>query len=116
MSEAEGMVMGYYVIRTKEEKDKKAWIDETFEFPGGGIIQTKSGLDFTNCRNLIRLPDNLKAKGNLSIGGCMGLTRLPNELEVEGCLYLSSGLNEQVKRDAEKLDREGKIKNRTMYC
>jgi len=78
-------------------------------------LQVKMGLMLEECTSLISLPNNLKVKGDLVLFGCTSLTSLPAELEVEKNLDLSKNLNEQVKKDALRLKKEGKIKGEIKY-
>ena len=55
------------------------------------------------------IPDNLHIK-TLGIIACHSLTKLPDGLVVGDTLSISSDANEQVKQDAERLHREGKIR------
>jgi len=116
------------------EKDKKVmekeWIDRNVIFPGNGKIKFKTDFALPGCTELTELPDELSVGGALLLRGCTGLTGLPKGLSVEGNLdlagctgltklpeglsvsensYLSVNLNEQVKKDAERLKKEGKI-------
>jgi len=113
------------------KKDKK-WIDETFIFPGSGRIETERDLEIYGLKSLTHLPSGLHVGGDLDLSGCTSLTELPSGLHVgallilsdctsltslpEGLevardLILSSNLHEQVKKDAERLKNEGKIKD-----
>ena len=88
----------------------KECIEEIFTFPGGGKIRAKYELDLFCYSELNRLPDGLSVDGDLSLYGCTGFKKLPDDLSVDGDLYLSPDLNEQVKKDAERLKAEGKIR------
>jgi len=72
-------------------------------------------LDLRDCTGLTKLPEGLKVGRDLNLVGCTGLTSLPNDLEIENHLGLSPNLNEKVKRDAERLKSEGKIKGEIQY-
>ena len=122
-------------VAESAKKDKE-WIDETFTFPGSGKIEVGGYLDLMNCTSLTSLPDNLSIgvylylsdctsltilPDNLSVGdnlnliNCTSLTTLPDNLSVEEDLYLTDNLNEQVKKDAERLKKEGKIRGEIKY-
>jgi len=73
-------------------------------------LKVGGDLILRGCTGLTELPEGLKAGENLHLNGCTGLTKLPEGLTVGGNLYLSTDLNEQVKKDAERLKREGKIR------
>ena len=88
-------------------RDKK-WIKKAFVFLGG-VIEAKESLYFNNLTELTKLPEKLSVHGDLSIMGCTGLTRLPEKLSVDGDLWLSKDLNEQIKKDAEKMKDGGMI-------
>jgi len=116
---------------------EKEYIDAHFGFPGNSKIEFASGsLTLNGLVDLKFLPDNLKVAGDLDLSGCKSLTSLPNELEVggilnlsnctglaslpgdlmvKGRLILSNKLDDQVKRDAERLKTEGKINGNIMY-
>jgi len=120
-------------IAEVSQTDKK-WIDKNFRFPGNGKIENISHLFIRN-RSFTSLPDNLHVRGILDLRGCTSLTSLPDnlraevmyfadctsltslpeDLEVGKDLYLSKNLQEQVKRDAERLKKEGKIKGEIKY-
>jgi len=72
-------------------------------------------LHLEKCTSLATLPAGLKVNGYLCIGGCTSLSSLPAGLEVDGDLWLSNNLHEQVKKDAERLKIEGKIKGEIKY-
>jgi len=72
-------------------------------------------LNLYGCTGLTELPDGLKVENNLNLVDCTGLTWLPEGLEVGKDLYLSKNLHEQVKKDAERLKKEGKIKGKIYY-
>ncbi len=61
------------------------------------------------CTGLIKLPKKLSVSMNLDISGCTKLTGLPEGLSVTEHLHLSRNLNDQVKKDAERMKKEGKI-------
>ena len=48
--------------------------------------------------------------GELALDGCTGLTGLPWIMKVLGWINLSNDLQEQVKKDAEILDKKGEIR------
>ena len=72
-------------------------------------------LDLEGCTALITLPEGLKVGWELHVNGCTGLTSLPEGLEVGGNLVLSKNLHAQVKKDAKRLKKEGKIKGEIKY-
>jgi hypothetical protein len=72
-------------------------------------------LDLNDCTSLESLPEGLKVEYFLNLEGCTSLTTLPGNLEVGNDLYLSSDMNKQVKEAAERLKREGKIKDEVKY-
>ncbi len=78
-------------------------------------LQINGSLYLNDCIKLKKLPSNLKVNENLILRGCTGLNGLPKNLEVGGVLHLSEDLNEQVKKDAERLKKEGKIKGEIFY-
>jgi len=123
-----------HVANANGKKDKKEWIEKQFAclkvgHLGDGTIYVDDDLYLHDCTKLRKLPTRLEVNRNLFLDGCTGLTRLPDELRVEwglslvdctrltglptslevGTLVLSQNLNEQVKRDAERLKKEGKI-------
>ena len=61
------------------------------------------------CTGLIKLPKKLSVSMNLDISGCTKLTGLPEGLSVTEHLHLSRNLNDQVKKDAERMREEGRI-------
>jgi hypothetical protein len=75
-------------------KEKK-WIDEAFTFSIEGKIEAEEDLNFSLCKKLTKLPDNLLADSDLKLMGCTGLTRLPDNLwvgkglDLEGCKSLT---------------------------
>jgi len=130
------------LLHLAEAKNKdKIWIEESFRFPGGGRIKTNrdidcGDLDIMNCPSLTFLPEGLEITGNLYIGpetpitalpsglritnGGMkiwstSLTSLPADLEVNQSIDLSIDVHEQVKKDAKRLKREGRVKGRITY-
>ena len=96
-------------IAEVSQQDKK-WIDKVFKFLDDGRIETKE-LMLGSKLNLQRLPQKLRVKGNVSIVAT-SIKTLPNNLIIEGDLNISENLPEQVKIDAERLKKEGKIKGR----
>ena len=66
-------------------------------------------LDLSGCTSLTELPEGLSVKGNFWLIDCANLTKIPKGLSVGGDLYLSKNLNEQVKKDAERMREEGRI-------
>jgi len=76
---------------------------------GGGALTLKG------CTSLTSLPAELKVDENLILEGCTSLASLPTDLKVGEHLYLSDNLHEQVKKDAERLEKEGKIKGEIRY-
>lgn len=85
------------------------WIDRTFTFNRLGQIIVPTSLSFKNCTNLTRLPEGLEVWwGCLNLVGCTGLTGLPEEFFAK-LAWLSDDLQEQVKKDAQRLRKEGKI-------
>jgi len=77
-------------------------------------LEVGESLDLEGCIGLTELPEGLKV-GELTLEGCTGLTHLPKEMTVEGILFLSKDLHKQVKKDANRLKREGKIKEEVQY-
>ena len=77
-----------HVAEANGERDKKRWIDKTFQFPGEGKIETGEELNLTDCSGLTSLPEGLRVKGNLWLDGCTGLTSLPEDLIVEEELWV----------------------------
>jgi hypothetical protein len=75
-------------------------------------LQVKKDLDLMGCISLTTLPAGLKVGWSLNLIGCTSLTTLPGSLEVGQYLFLSHDLNNQVKEDAERLKKEGKIKEK----
>ena len=96
-------------IAEVSQQDKK-WIDKVFKFLDDGRIETKE-LMLGSKFNLQRLPQKLRVKGDVSIVAT-SIKTLPNNLIIEGDLNISENLPEQVKIDAERLKKEGKIKGR----
>jgi len=109
------------------------WIGRNILFPGKGKIETKESLDIRKRTEITRLPEGLMVGGGLNLDGCteitelpkgmmvrwslclrdcIALTRLPADLEVGGNLDLTKNLNEQVKNDAERLKKDGRIKGK----
>jgi len=119
------------LIRMAEEMgETEEWIDIFFVFPGHGRIRSDGGLwlegeskiralpsklevegylNLDGCTELAALPEGLKVSGDLNIMSCSGLTKLPNDLVVTEDIILSSRLNAEVRNDALRLKREGKI-------
>jgi hypothetical protein len=64
------------------------WIDETFRFPGRGVIKAKESLSIIDHEKLTRLPDGLVVEKGLHLGGCTGLKSLPEDLRVGSYLNL----------------------------
>jgi len=96
-------------------KEKK-WIDETFRFPGDGIIVTVDKyFNLAYCSSLISLPNKLRVIGDLDIGYSTSLTTLPHDLEVDGNLYISDELDEKIINAVFRLKDEGKIKGEIEY-
>jgi len=78
-----------YLAEAMEEKNWKKWINETFQFPGGGKIVSDSNLLLGGgFGRLTRLPEGLAVKGSLNLTACTGLTELPEGLRVGGILNL----------------------------
>jgi hypothetical protein len=73
------------------------------------------GLYLEGCNGLKSLPEGLRVGYSLHLNGCTGLKSLPNELKVGGKLRLSENLHVQVKKDAERLKSEGKIRMGIRY-
>jgi hypothetical protein len=115
--------------------NEKEWIDKNFQFKNGKIVfprhlsligyveftslpenlEVLGFLNLMNCKGLTSLPKGLKVGESLGLAGCTGLTSLPKDLSVFINLWLSEDLNEQVKKDAERLKHEGKIKGEILY-
>ena len=86
-----------------------------------GLISLPEGLSvgmemsLNGCTGLTGLPEGLKVGGSLFLNGCTGLTHLPEGLSVGNNLFLAENLSKQVKKDAEKLKKEGKIRGNIEY-
>jgi len=78
-------------------------------------LSVPNGLVLIGCTRLSLLSGGLKVGGSLSLYDCKGLSSLPKDLTVGQNLFLSADVNEQVKLDAEKLKKEGKIKWSVIY-
>ena len=72
-------------------------------------LKIKDSLFLSGCKSLKNLPKGLQVGGNLKLWECTGLTSLPEGLRVGNILDLSKNLHEQVKKDAERMQKEGKI-------
>jgi len=75
----------------------------------GGFL----GLNY--CTSLTSLPNNLIVDESLWLAHCTSLTSLPSDLKVGSNLHLTNDLSEQVKKDAKRLKKEGKIKEGVDY-
>ena len=82
------------------------------ELPEG--LRVRGRLEIDGCTGLTSLPKGLKVDGALLARGT-GLTSLPDDLIVEGRLTLSKESNDQAKKDAERLQAEGKINGGIIY-
>jgi len=71
------------------------------------------GLNY--CTSLTSLPNNLIVDESLWLAHCTSLTSLPSDLKVGKHLFLTNDLHEQVKKDAERLKKEGRIKGDVDY-
>jgi len=72
-------------------------------------------LSLSGCTSLTSLPEGLSIGSYLRLFGCTSLASLPKSLFVGSYLGLTKDLQEQVKRDAERLKREGKIVGDVLY-
>ena len=72
-------------------------------------LSVGKSLILNGCTSLKALPEGLSVAGGLNLDGCTSLKALPEGLSVAGGLYLSKDINEQVKEDAKRLERDGKI-------
>jgi hypothetical protein len=67
---------------------EKEWIDETFQFPGGGKIKVEKDLKLNGYPEMAKLPEGLSVGGSLNLQRCTRLTELPKGLSVGGGLDL----------------------------
>jgi len=72
-------------------------------------LEVGAMLDLSFCEGLVQLPEKLTVYGSLSLVGCTGLRGLPSSLKVDE-LAISKNSHEQVKKDAERMKEEGKIR------
>jgi hypothetical protein len=80
-----------------------------------GLRMVVGYLSLKGCVKLTSIPEGISIHDNLWLTGCTGLTSLPKYLSVGANLYLSPDANEQLKKDAERLKHEGKIKGEILY-
>jgi len=78
-------------------------------------LKVGEALFLRECAGLTKLPEGLSILWDLDLDGCTGLTKLPEGLSVGENLWLNQDGNEQVKKDAERLKKEGKIKGDILY-
>ncbi len=78
-------------------------------------LEVMGSFDLRDCTGLMSLPDELRVNGSLYLWRCTGLTSLPKDLSVVRNLFLSKDSHEQVKKDAERLNAEGKIGGEIKY-
>jgi len=72
-------------------------------------LNVGSHLFLSHCTGLASLPAKMKINGCLHLEGCRRLTSLPDDLMVREDVTISDDAPERVKRDAERLKKEGKI-------
>ena len=78
-------------------------------------LKIDGDLDLRGCTGLTELLEGLSVGGYLNLINCTGLTKLPEGLSVGRDLWLSEDSQEQVKKDAERLQSEGKIGGEIKY-
>jgi hypothetical protein len=71
-------------------------------------LSVGGSLSLYNCTGLTKLPEKLSVGGSLDLRVCTGLIRIPEGVSVGGILFLSNHLNDQVKKDAERLKKRRK--------
>jgi len=81
--------------------------------PEGLVVNGE--LHLIDCTSLVSLPKRLTAGWNIRLDGCTSLVSLPEDLYAGWHLFLSKDVNDQVKKDAERLKAEGKIKGEIKY-